>query len=244
MSWNLEKTKALVEAQLGEAQSKHLSDSLSSIADREFFAGYHFHEHKRLLKEGLDAKYGAEFAMDAILPITETNIQEHVEMSKRVSAHIIALIQSMHALGDTLAFSVAYALGLNIGDSGIQERDISFKRVIDESRKRMGTIPLADKLSEIYTNEEFRYLSALANHCKHRSIIEPKVTFFPQEAPEAVYALKFNGFNFNGAEYPPRLAVEFMEPLYIWLTHKIVECGICLNEILEKKMASQETHPK
>lgn len=153
--WNLEATKTLVAARYGEAQAERLWDSLQSIHKRKYIAGYHFHEYKRLLSEQLDPRLAVKHPLELMLaPEDDERISIHT-LRLQVVAHVLACMQSMHALGDTLAYAVAFSLGLNLGADGLDDSKISVNSIVNILKFRDEWGEVHGALKSIKTHEEF-----------------------------------------------------------------------------------------
>lgn len=232
--WDLEKTGLLIGARFGQAQSELLHPCLQSIADRKIFASYHFMEQRRLLKEKIDDRLAGRHVLQVILPLNGENEQVMRELTKLVAANVVACLQSLHCLGDTLSHAVYYACGLNLADSPISESNIDLPRV----ERALSEIPeyseIRSILSEIVLASEFIYLSALVNHSKHRSIIAAKLHVDATGTATAPYSLRFPEFKHKGVTYPARDVESFLEPCYSFLSIQIVKIGHALNAHLER----------
>ena len=231
-AWNLDQTRNTVERCYGDGQLALLNPCLASLSDRQDYASYHFHEYGRLLREAIDSKLTDTNIYELTLPRTPEQQYELTTLLKRVGAHIIACIQSLHCLGDTLAHAICYSAGLNIGTNAIPERQISLRRVCAALSHRLGFQDVQAELGALERSPEFSYLSAVANHSKHRSIVEPGLNVGFLDDPGPRYQIKFSRFTYDRTCYEKRDVVEVLEPTYCMLSNAVVDCGNALNSAL------------
>ncbi len=227
--WDLEQAVRLVRALYGEVQAELTKRSLDSLADRQFYAEYHYCEHKRLLREKLDSKLGELNVAQILLPMHQAGIDAIVTLEKKVAAQVSACLQSLHAVGDTLAYATAMAAGLNLPPLSLAERGISLKSVADRLPGKFELV--AAELNALRTNSEYVYLSALVNHGKHRSVIEPRIYVDATGAEARPYDLRIRAFTYDGIEYESR-EVQSIELLAALLWASVVKCGNMLNQAL------------
>jgi len=119
--WNLEETREHVERRYGDIQLQVVRKCLESVVDRQRYAGYHFHEHKRLLAEHIDAKLASKSIYEITLPFNSQQQSDLDFCLTRVRANIVACIQSTHSLADILAHVVYFALGMNLRGNALPE---------------------------------------------------------------------------------------------------------------------------
>lgn len=231
-AWNLEETRKHVRRLYGSDQLKLISASLNSISDRQFFAGYHYHEYKKLLKQNIDDKLAEKDLLDLTFFPAINGDQEYRTMIKKVVANIIGCLQSMHCVGDTLSHVTYYALGLNLRPEALAERSISIKSVIDLLNKLDEFSDISSELTKIISYPDFIYLEALVNHSKHRSIIEPSLDVDATDNEIKTYEVAFPVFSYNKVDYSRRKVEDFLQPFYSWLSFRTVDVGIAINNSL------------
>lgn len=232
--WNLNLTRERVLLRFGDEQLQLARPCLESIAERRAHAAYHFQEYKKLLKENIDDRLDTTPLMRMALLVDREESERFNLTMAHASAHILACLQAMHALGDLLASTVYVATGQNLGPHALPERDISFGRVIGILKRQSRYLELASLLAEFQTNADFIYLNGLVNHAKHRSIIG---TTFLVEG-QRTYKLLFNAFSYDGRQYEKRGVPEYLEPAYLWLSEQIVASGHALNDALDPATAT------
>ena len=230
--WNLQETRERVENRYGDSQLQLVRKCLESIVDRQRYAGYHFHEHHRLLSEHIDERLTSKSIYEIALAFEPTEQAELDLCLTRVSANIVACVQSMHSLVDILAHVVYFALGKNTGSEKLKEQEISLASVVRLLNKAPTLAELANILEGISKHPDFAYLNALVNHSKHRSIVGTVLSVDPPAEGRAPYVLLFDEFTYRDRSYPRRDIKPFLEPTYACLSQEIVNCGNALNRVL------------
>ena len=114
MTLNLEQLREDVVRLYGAKQWGLLSPCLYSIIDRKFYARFHFQEGMRLLKKFLNNKDDQNILIMLILNADREQYEEFYLRCKQAKAHVVACMQSMHALSDTLGHAVYFATGQNL----------------------------------------------------------------------------------------------------------------------------------
>ena len=223
---------AAFHAAIRKTQLELLGPCLQSLADRQFYAGYHFHEHKRLLTENIDSKLNGRHVLELTFPLnTETQVAMHT-LLKRVAANVVACIQSLHCLGDTLSHAACYACGLNLNTPPLADRKITLRAVEEALAANPIYVRVGGALTELRKNPDFLYLSALVNHSKHRSIVAPRLHVDATGVSGQHYSLRFAAFQYDGKLHDARDVEAFLEPFYSWFSFHIVKCGNTLNAAL------------
>lgn len=232
--WNLDRTREHVLRRYGDNQLQVVRKCLESIIDRQRYAGYHFHEHMRLLEEHIDAKLPSTSIYKVTLPL-DAHLQADLDFClTRVSANIVACVQSMHSLADILAHVIYFASGLNLQPRPLSEQAIYIHTVAKRLSADDMYYPVTEILEEIAGNSDFVYLSALVNHSKHRSIVGTVLSVDPPADGRPPYVLLFDEFSYKGMTYERRPIQPYLEPTYSWLSSRIVDCGNALNSVLEE----------
>ena len=88
---------------------------------------------------------------------------------------------------------------------------------------------IKDTLQEFDSNADWKHLSALVNHSKHRSIIDSGLNIdftFPNNSP---YYLEFQEFKYKESVYQKREVESLLNDSYRWLSSLIVRSGNALN---------------
>lgn len=235
--WNLKVTKSHTFTKFGEEQAERLWNSLQSIRKRQYIAAYHFHEYKRLLSEKLDPRLAVKHPIELMLTPDDDERISYYTLHLQVVAHVLACMQSMHALGDTLAHAVAFSLGLNLGLDAIDDSKISVGSVIKRLKRKDEWVEVRKALASIHAHKDFKYLADVVNHSKHRSLIAVDFHFDATGKSDSLYDLKVAAFQFKLRNYEQRNVATFLEDLYVWLSPEIIACGHALNTTLGRNQA-------
>ncbi|MCP6695125.1 hypothetical protein [Pseudomonas donghuensis] len=226
-NWNLAALKEAVHQQHGREQEKVLTPPLNSVVQRGAFAKYHYLEAKRLL-EAATAAHAEPGEMMMLILGSDTASAAFQQARFQAAAHITACVQSMHATADTLAHAVYFALGMNLDPALIlKPRQISIWKVMNN----VSVGPVQEQLTELVDHEGFRYLTALNNHSKHRSIVDIpfSVDVTPTPGPSG---LKFAAFEYEDEEFPECWALPTLDAEYGRQSKIIIGIGQALNSTL------------
>jgi hypothetical protein len=146
----------------------------------------------------------------------------------QAAAHITACVQSMHATADTFAHAVYFALGMNLDPAlYLKPRQISIWNVMN----KVSVGPIQKQLTELVDHEGFRYLTALNNHSKHRSIVDIPFSLDLTATP-GPSGLKFAAFKYEDDEFPDRWAMPTLDAEYGRQSKLIIGIGQALNSTL------------
>ena len=207
MSWDLNVLRQTIEQLYGAEHLAKLSPCLNSIVERQEFSRFYYHESKETLEKILYDKTDQASLLRLVLPF-DSEEREIFEDCKFIArAHILSCIQNMHSMSDILGHVIYYSL--NIGKAK-KESDISLKCVNDWINGDCELDFLKVTLDEFTKHNDYEYLSALVNHSKHRSIIEPYFNVNLLKKGRDMQEIRFRGFKFKGMEYPSRIVHEFL----------------------------------
>lgn len=226
-TWDLKALRDDVELLYGRDQRKDISPSLDSILQRGEFAKFHYREADRLMIENIPSEekhgeimmmlFGGDDASDAF-----------EEVRFQAAAHITACVQSMHATADILAHALYFALGMNLTPkTTLEPHRIGLKAVLplvsNNHIKRL--------VSKLRHHDGFRYIEALNNHSKHRSIVQTPYSLSLIDGPVS-HGLKFSEFEYSGKKYEARWVKQALSDEYKRQSRLIVSIGQSLNEAL------------
>jgi len=233
-SWDVEKTRVLVAQIYGVRQVELIRPCLSSLAERQAYASYHFHEHKDILNRHIDSHLGTKHILELTLPLHTADQWRIDNALTQAAAHVTACLQSLHCLLDTLAHAVCFSTGLNIGPGALTERAIRAHSVKKALENKPEYADVLRSFDEIGSHQIIKHLGALVNHSKHRSVIRPVLNVDLSKPKVQKYELEFPAFTYDGKPFPATNVEQFLEQAYEVLSPKIVKCGNALNSALEK----------
>lgn len=153
----------------------------------------------------------------------------------KVSAHVLACVQSLHAIADIFAHAIYYSLGYNLRPDALPERRVAAHSVRDKLRLTAAHQSLADDLNGLISNEHSEYLGALANQSKHRSLVKPTLWLDMTEVGPEPFTLQFQDFVYDGTFYERREIRPFLASAFNHISRTVVDTGIELNATLRVK---------
>lgn len=231
--WKIGLTEELVTAVFSAAQWTKAHPSVRAMTDRPEFCRYHYHEALDMMNEYIDSKLKAT----GIWGVYE-DYDEFSYLMLKIRANIVAFVQSLHAVADTCSHMIYYALALDKLPNPLKERGINATEVLKllEQRRDAGH-PEYDKLCklfrEITTGQDYKYLCALTNTSKHRSIVRPELNEDVTGSREKKWILFLESFRYAGESFEKTDAHEFMRKEHDRIQPLTVDIGIELNEVLK-----------
>ena len=232
MSWNIVELRKRVQEKFGTAQAELLEPSLRSIADRQFFAHFHYTQALEILADHLD---GVEPAERFMLEFGPPNVQaaEYRASKKRASAHIVACLQNMHSLSDTFSHTVYFALGLNRNhDTSLKDRDISMANVAAKIANQAALAGIAAQLARLRNHSAYVHVDAIVNQSKHRSLVRSVVNHSVASDAPKEWTVQLEGFVRNEKVYLLTPIQPFLRDEMLRQTQIIVDIGVNINQIL------------
>lgn len=232
--WDIGLTEELVIATYGVSQWKKAHPSVRSMTDRPEFCYYHYHEALDMMK-----KYIIESNLDELgLWGVSEDYNEFSYLMLKIRANIVAFIQSLHAVADTCSHMLYYALALDKLSTPLKERNIYATEVLKlMKRQRDAEHPEYDTLcrlfQEITIGGDYKYLNALTNVSKHRSIVRPALSEDTTGEREEKWILFLEGFWYAGEYFKKTNAQKFMQKEHDRIQHLTVNIGVELNEVLK-----------
>lgn len=199
--WDFRPLRLDIERLFGREQVKLIQPCLNSIHSWRGFARYHYAEAKRLMAESVGDQEIYE-VFDLILGVFEKESGEFQKARFKAEAHITACVHSMHSLADIIGQTLYMGLGMNLDPA------LAFKKqrqiTVIKVASRMQAGPLADLVTELVDGDDFRYLAAMNNHSKHRSVVPVGFGLDFTGEDEEPSGLRFNAFRYDGQDYGAR----------------------------------------
>jgi hypothetical protein len=209
---------------------------LSSLVERSQMAAFHFGEAMDKMNLALEGRGGYEILSDLMLSSDEAGRRFRTARFQ-AAAHVIACLESLHATTDTLAHVIYFALGMNLGKHRLDEVEINMWRVLDRLHEGIDTAPLARLAKDHCAGDDYKHLSAMVNHSKHRSIVNVMYSVSTVESAGRDHGFKFQPFKYRGKVYPERWLGDFLEPEYDRLSQCRVRLGVELNAVVATRLA-------
>lgn len=237
--WNLGALRTAVEGLYGAPQRWRLQQCLESLIDRQFFARMQYQAAAKLLSEFFaDRSIDDEAMVNLAFGLDQDVHGEFMNTNKRAEGHIVACIESMHAVSDTLGHVLYFALALD-RTASLSPHRVNLHRVADELAKGSDTKRLHRYLSKLTGAADYDHLSAATNHCKHRSLVGVPYTFFTSDEPH--HGLQLRAFNYGRSQgavrdYPSVKVEDFLRREYRRQSVLSIAIGRELNRVVEGRV--------
>ncbi len=229
MNWNIRLLKKKIKTDHGIEQCRLISPCLDSLYKRQEYARYHFRELEQLLEISISKNKDIKALLDLMSP----SLRGEYDKNKiKADAHLLALMQSMHCIPDTLAHVIYFAFAMNFNVKlQVKETDITIHNVKRKFEDHEINNNLVKLISILIENESYKYLNAAVNHSKHRNLIStyPMIDF---NEIEKDFKFVFTRFEYKNKIYEQRGILDFVELEYDRQSRLIVEIGIVINEFI------------
>lgn len=232
LSWNRQKTIELIRKHFDKTQLELAKSSLLSLESRRDYAYFHFKEASRLLK--VLAEKNRDKNRLFLMLQKEDSKQERAFQANlvKIHAHITACLQNLHSIFDTIAYAIYLSLGKNVHPKGLQLKDITLDKVAKELGANAELSAFAATLSKLKNDTNPKYLDALVNHGKHRSLVKQVLWSDLTGNRAETHDLKFESFEYKGVFYFSHSALPFIEIAIDLLSEMIVLTGENINTYL------------
>ncbi len=208
--WHLGELRQRVAAHFGSDQLAKLKPPLDSLEQRWRIARYHYYVVKRLVA-GLAAWSRREGHLFAIVQRARLD-----SVSLKITANVLACLQSLHAVADTFAHAAYFSLALDQDPTFRTPIErLSIKTLLNTLLKTGQYPKLTESVRDLITHQDFCHIEAIVNHSKHRSIIEP---IFHADGVEGIsddLTITFPRIDYKGSIYPERPVATFLEGEYV-----------------------------
>jgi len=232
-TWNMQETRHLVLRHYGKCQFELACKSLGSAIDRLAYAEFHYQEAQTLIERGISNFQDNRRLFVAMLGGAADEQQSAYDTTiASIGAHIIACVQSLHAIGDIFAHAIYFSLALNLTPDAIRERDVSIYSVCCKLKGNPDYDSLGKGLETIVAHEDSAYLRALVNLSKHRSLVKPMLWVDMTGKSEDSFQFKFPSFVHNKAPYPEREMLPFLQSELKRISEIVIDTGAELNAVL------------
>lgn len=231
--WSIEDTRNNIEVRFGRDQLDRTAPSLNSLAQRLAFANYHYREIQRLLGSFTQSHLNTKPLFVVTHGGNKADREEFEAFMIEAGAHATACVLSIHSMSDILAYAAYYALGLNLDDGTLPEREISVAAVQTRLRKIHSHAAIAKALSKLCNNSFYKHVAALANKSKHQSIVRPILSEDFTGLRAQRHEFRFSGFQFGNKCFPEATFELVLMPAYGVMCRTVIDVGNMLNDILK-----------
>lgn len=186
---------------------------------------YHYQEADRLINAKLKEAASDDVLMKFVILNADPESEDFQARRFRAEAHLIAFMQSGHAILDTLGHVLYFAMKF--------DRPQPSKVALHTVHPLLPEGLLKELGQKLLDDPELKHLAALVNVSKHRNVVEASisVSFVEDEMP---HGLKFQGFNYKGDWYPARWAVPFATKVFDLLQQHVFGIAHALNDHLDQ----------
>lgn len=232
--WNLRALRDNVERVHGRNQASLTSTCSQSIVKRLGYMKYHYQEADRLVNARLKEAASDDVLMKFVILGMEPESEDFHERRFHAEAHLIAFMQSGHAILDTLGHVLYYPMKF--------DRPQPSKVALHTVHPLLPEGPLKGLGQNLLDDPELKHLAALVNVSKHRNVVEASisVSFVEDEMP---HGMKFQGFNYKGDWYPARWAVPFATKVFDLLQQHVFGIAHALNDHLDQCASRTSENP-
>jgi hypothetical protein len=230
--WNIEQTRELIESYYGYNQLQLARPSMRAAYVRLQHARYHLEEVKKLLKTHIDDRLETTDIIMLTMPQDLNAWSEVSNWLMKVEAQMIACAQSIHAIPDTLAHVIYFALGLNLDPNSLKERNINVQNIA-KTLAKLGSnyAEIRRTLCSLDEDPSFTRLDAFTNHAKHRGMPEPILSILFND-PNIPYEMQFGEFAYDGEKHSQRELEEVLAPAYQAASTTVVAVGNAINSVM------------
>lgn len=225
--WDMEATRQTVRRLHGKAQLELAAPCLRSLADRQFYARYHFVRARVSLARYIKTLDPSD-PMPTLFVEDEEGWQRFNVVIRKLSADITACVQSIHALPDILASAVYYSLALDRTHTPRDGGYVNHSFVLTALAGVKGTEAVRASLSQMTTSSSYKHLAALSNRSKHYSIVFPALNTDLTGGREQKHMLVIPGFKSRSVPYPQVFVSEFLPPVYEKANNAVLATGHAL----------------
>jgi hypothetical protein len=230
--WDMAATRNQIKCLYGHQQLEMAVPALRSVIDRRDYAYYHYHEANDLFRAFSEKRLANEPLMWVIHQSDESFFEFHRHITK-IGAHVVACIQSLHAIADIMSHAVYYSLGMNRSDNSLREANISVTTILDQLSGSAELSIVHRLLTELAWGGSADHLAALSNYSKHRSIIRTAMTEdWTGEEPER-HRLTLGGFSYKGKSFPDARVKDFLTDEHDRIARLIVDTGNAVHAVLQ-----------
>jgi hypothetical protein len=227
--WSPAETYSLVGTIFGRDQEMLARASVRSVQVRQAFAAYHFHESLRLHK-AFERKHLAGKALLHIRTQQGVSARKAFEVLMiKAGANALAAIQCVHAIPDTLAHAIYFAMGQNLSAKPLSDRDISTPKVSGLLKKTPTLEKLGLLLQQSQSGPGWAHLAAVCNTSKHRSIVRSSLSEDWTGTRNNFRELHVDSFQREGALYPSLSLESLVGGEFDRLAVMVVETGHEIN---------------
>ena len=236
-SWDLKEARSLLRQRFGQEQFNLATHSLGSTVDRREYARFHYREAKHIIDTRLGTLQQEQRLFLVMLGGgTDDEQNEYEDSLVQLGAHVVACVQSLHAIADTFAHAIYFSLGYNLHADALAERKVTAKSV--KQKLHPAHVRLTEGLGQLISHPNAKYLRALANQSKHRSlVVKPGLWVDATDLAREPFTLKFQDFRYEDEFHARREIRPFLQSSFNQISRIVVDTGAELNVALRAQLA-------
>lgn len=230
--WNTDETRRAIERVYGRDQLRLARPCIRSLSDRQFYARFHYQRAEQTLQRYVRNNLGSKDFIRISLGADEAEWNRFNVVIRKLSADIVACIQSLHAIPDILASALYFSLRLNDQFPPKPGRYVNHAFVVECLSGNTEFQFIRAQLKAAVAGNQAKHLAALANQSKHYSIVFPALNADLTGQREKQYMLAFPEFKTERSTYPQVFIDDFLPPVHEQLSKAVVLAGNALNQVL------------
>lgn len=233
--WDIEETREHIRRLFGDDQLELAKPCLRSVVDRQTYARIHLQDAKAKIDSYTQTALQDASLFDVTFGDSEAWVEFNIFL-REVGAHLTACVQSIHAVPDILAHAIYYSLGLNQATGALKARDVCAGSVLRLLRRERQLSAITALLESLVSTDTFAHLAALANQAKHRSIVFPSLDEDLTGTRKKRHMVLFPAFVYDDGSFPQVFADDFISVEYERFSRCVVDTGIQLNAVLQRRL--------
>lgn len=229
-TWNIVETRKHIERRFGSSQLTLANPSLDSLSQRQYYARYHYQEILRLFK-AFKRDILSNKPLIAVVCGKIKDREKFETCSRKIGAHAVACVQSIHSIPDLLAHAIYFSLGLNLQTKPLGEREVSSTRVIKVLQCSALYQDLETTLRQVCNDPTSKHIAALSNKAKHQGIVRHQLNEDLTGTRMNSHEIRFGAFQHLGHTFQETPIDNLLEQAFKIASKSIVDAGNEINRL-------------
>lgn len=235
-SWSLRRFRLLVGSRRDTESTLNAEAAANGLVRESHFASFHAYEAISVVDAArrTEIKPGEGPGMAAFRQFMDEFLSGDGdrplrEASFKAAAHSIAFFRSLHAATDLLAPVIYWGLGLReelakpLSEASINPTNVASALASLHSHSKVEA-----SLLELLSNPSFKYVRALSNSTKHRSLVPAGFSVSYDFSPDPKHGVRIGRFQY-GQEYSPRWVSDYIQDCYPDVIRGMIAVGRAVN---------------
>lgn len=241
-NWDHREARSLVLQRFGQEQCDLATQSQRSTIDRLEYARFHYDEVREIIDTRIKTLHErGRLSLVMLGGGTDDERNEYEDSCVQLGAHVVACVQNLHAIADIFAHTVYYSLGYNLQPDAPKERDVTSNlvknRLRPKHKHKPEHKPLAEGLGKLTSHPHAKYLGALANLSKHRSLVKLEPWLDMTGLATEPLRLEFPDFRYDDGLHARRVIGPFLESAFNQISEIVFNTGVELTVALRAQLA-------